>query len=90
MVSHETPVQKDAIVHHAKRDSLIMDTCKYCGGIGYKTTGESVVICENMAYYGNCAGVSRNKPIIKPKTQERNEKCACGSGKKYKSCCLNK
>jgi uncharacterized protein YecA (UPF0149 family) len=31
-----------------------------------------------------------NKPIIKEKKVGRNEPCPCGSGKKYKKCCLNK
>jgi uncharacterized protein YecA (UPF0149 family) len=35
----------------------------------------------------------RNKngnPIVMPKFQQRNEKCACGSGYKYKNCCKDK
>ena len=27
-------------------------------------------------------------PMIKEKTQTRNEKCSCGSGKKFKHCCI--
>lgn len=30
----------------------------------------------------------KKKPIIKPKKIGRNEKCPCGSGLKYKKCCL--
>jgi peptide deformylase len=30
------------------------------------------------------------QPIIAEKKPGRNEKCPCGSGKKYKKCCLNK
>ena len=29
-------------------------------------------------------------PIIRQKKIGRNDKCICGSGKKYKKCCLNK
>jgi len=29
-------------------------------------------------------------PIIKPKKTSRNEQCPCGSGKKYKECCMPK
>jgi SWIM/SEC-C metal-binding protein len=29
------------------------------------------------------------KPVTKAITIERNEPCPCGSGKKYKHCCLN-
>ena len=31
-----------------------------------------------------------NEPIVKEKKIGRNEPCPCGSGKKYKKCCLNK
>jgi predicted aspartyl protease len=34
-----------------------------------------------------CIDFVKNKPIILPQKQGRNEKCACGSGKKYKHCC---
>ena len=27
-------------------------------------------------------------PIVKQKVQARNEKCSCGSGKKFKHCCI--
>ena len=30
------------------------------------------------------------QPIIKQKEPGRNDPCPCGSGKKYKKCCLNK
>lgn len=29
-----------------------------------------------------------NKPITKIKLPNRNDKCPCGSGKKYKNCCM--
>ena len=31
-----------------------------------------------------------NEPVSKPKKIGRNDPCPCGSGKKYKKCCLNK
>ncbi|WP_202709963.1 SEC-C metal-binding domain-containing protein [Sporosalibacterium faouarense] len=33
---------------------------------------------------------NRSKIVVKPKKIGRNEPCPCGSGKKYKKCCLNK
>ena len=33
-------------------------------------------------------GVSKEKPCISPNKTGRNEQCKCGSGKKYKKCCL--
>ena len=32
----------------------------------------------------------KDEPIIVEKKQSRNEKCNCGSGKRYKDCCLKK
>lgn len=31
----------------------------------------------------------KQKPFIRIFKQERNEPCPCGSGKKFKKCCLN-
>ncbi len=33
---------------------------------------------------------SRSEPVVKSKKIGRNDPCPCGSGKKYKKCCLNK
>ena len=30
------------------------------------------------------------KPIVKGEEPGRNDPCPCGSGKKYKKCCINK
>jgi predicted aspartyl protease len=32
----------------------------------------------------------QHTPIVKPKILGRNDPCPCGSGKKYKHCCMNK
>lgn len=32
---------------------------------------------------------SRHKPVVKVKTPNRNDPCPCGSGKKYKKCCMD-
>ena len=31
-----------------------------------------------------------SKQRVSPKIQGRNERCNCGSGKKFKKCCINK
>jgi hypothetical protein len=36
------------------------------------------------------ADYNRSKTVVKQKKVGRNEPCPCGSGKKYKQCCLNK
>lgn len=33
---------------------------------------------------------SKSKPIVKGDKVGRNDKCPCGSGKKFKKCCINK
>ena len=33
---------------------------------------------------------NKSKTVVKTKKVGRNDACPCGSGKKYKQCCLNK
>lgn len=42
---------------------------------------------EDVGYVKPLSNVS-NTPYIKPKVPGRNDPCFCGSGKKYKKCCL--
>jgi hypothetical protein len=42
---------------------------------------------EEIDYVDNARGIVVSTPYMAPKTQERNERCSCGSGKKYKNCC---
>jgi len=68
-------------------------TCNYCDDPTYKTNGNSEAICESRAYHGRCGvGESAKKrmPAVKVITQGRNEKCNCGSGGKFKNCCIDK
>jgi uncharacterized protein YecA (UPF0149 family) len=45
-------------------------------------------ICSQLHSVGYCDKHYRSKPeLARKKTQPRNEKCNCGSGKKYKNCC---
>ena len=59
--------------------------CEYCNSPVYKYNCSAVGICYNRAYTGNCKG---NTPHFHVKQQGRNELCKCGSGKKFKKCCL--
>ena len=36
------------------------------------------------------AEIKRSSQIVSSKKPKRNEPCICGSGKKYKKCCINK
>ena len=58
-------------------------SCHRCGEPGFKTDGECKVWCEkclNLAMYG--------PPRVKEDLPRRNDVCSCGSGRKYKKCCL--
>ena len=46
---------------------------------------------DNKWYYVGNVAVDANQEVIKPVTVDkigRNDPCTCGSGKKYKKCCL--
>ena len=61
------------------------DTCKYCDKPVFKTNGKAEPICEKRAYTGKCTGHQPRQVIKLP---GRNDKCGCGSGKKFKNCCM--
>ena len=44
---------------------------------------------ENVSAYGNNEPVKK-EPVKVAKKVGKNEPCTCGSGKKYKNCCMNK
>lgn len=63
-----------------------MEVCVYCEIPNkpiYKYGGKSEPICEDCANF-------KGPPIKVEKVQGRNELCNCGSGKKFKKCCLLK
>jgi len=53
---------------------------------------EYVEIAKGMAALGYGCGPGRRRamPVRTEKKIGRNTACPCGSGKKYKKCCLNK
>jgi hypothetical protein len=69
--------------------------CHKCGRPGYKTDGHSRVWCERCLgmnleeYQEEMSARMKIQPLVRsyPK-QGRNDLCNCGSGKKYKKCCL--
>lgn len=63
------------------------ESCKYCDKPVYKTNGKSEPICYNRAHTGSCEPIKPRRVI---QTIRRNDRCPCGSGKKFKKCCMNK
>jgi uncharacterized protein YecA (UPF0149 family) len=58
-----------------------------CGKPGYKTTGTGKLVCIKCYRRLYAQGpMIRN---LEPR-QGRNDPCACGSGLKFKRCCLHK
>lgn len=45
--------------------------------------------CPSVACIDFVAEHKKPRPVIIPTNQERNARCACGSGKKFKNCCGN-
>lgn len=37
----------------------------------------------------NLSNIFQSKPVRRIKIPSRNDKCPCGSGKKYKNCCMD-
>lgn len=60
-----------------------VENCAYCKKLLpiLKTDGSGRPVCFK------CAGLT-HPPRRVEKVQGRNEKCVCGSGKKFKNCCL--
>jgi hypothetical protein len=56
-----------------------------------KNTGEYTVWGEKKKVEEKPVVIKQEKKIEEPKVkpQQRNDACACGSGKKYKNCCIN-
>jgi len=65
------------------------NTCFICGKEGFKSDGKSRMWCESCLNEATTItqteGWSKHKIEAK---QGRNEVCDCGSGRKYKKCCL--
>lgn len=63
------------------------EECRLCGSpkiYKYDGVGPLCFKCANGGRYRNII------PVTVEKKPGRNELCPCGSGKKYKKCCLNK
>lgn len=53
-------------------------------------TPEEIATLRAIRKKQNIANMRAHAHDEKPRKIGRNEKCPCGSGKKYKYCCLNK
>ena len=61
------------------------------GGCSYSTMPLCNVDCKYYTWYGVTEPDSKpNKLRRKLSNKDRNSPCFCGSGKKYKKCCLGK
>jgi len=56
-----------------------------CGREAFKTDSNGNWVCIKCAERLGIKGVT---PLPKSKIIGRNKKCHCGSGKKYKQCCM--
>lgn len=58
--------------------------------VWFDDAGNSLRGWVNPATGKPCATKAKQKPIVKKKVPGRNDKCPCGSGKKFKNCCIEK
>ena len=67
-----------------------LEMCSICSHMAviYKTNGEGKPICYNCAYPNDTD--EKLMPYVTEIHTGRNEPCPCGSGNKYKKCCMNK
>jgi uncharacterized protein YecA (UPF0149 family) len=45
--------------------------------------------CEEHQHHAGCQHAKQHSPVIQNIKIGRNDPCFCGSGKKYKKCCLD-
>ena len=50
---------------------------------------DNTVNLRNISTNENGSTASKREPVRAEKKIGRNEPCPCGSGKKYKNCCMN-
>lgn len=67
-------------------ENIAIDSTSYFIKAVVKINNEPV----NKNIYTNQVDDSNNSPEVKGKKIGRNEPCPCGSGKKYKNCCMGK
>ena len=70
--------------------SIKEDTVKHLFHAVPQTKIERTQVAKPMAENHGGDGTLRKEPVRKKVTVGRNDPCPCGSGKKYKHCCLDK
>lgn len=60
------------------------EVCDFCGKPAYKTDGQ----CRTWCY--RCFNPIKQPMVNIGPSIGRNDTCPCGSGMKYKKCCINK
>lgn len=71
-------------------ESIKEDTVKHLFHVVPQTRIERQQVAKPTAENAGGDGTVKKKPIRKVKKIGRNDPCPCGSGKKYKNCCLDK
>lgn len=62
--------------------------CKYCNAEPYGTNQAGEVVCVERLNTGKCHQKNKQQPRTVKTLPGRNDKCGCGSGKKFKHCCM--
>ncbi len=71
-------------------DAIKEETVRHLFHIVPQTKIERKEVAKPVAENLGSDGTVRKKPVVKKDKVGRNDPCPCGSGKKYKNCCLGK
>lgn len=78
----QTEEEQMPVAEIFKKPIVGREVCTYCGSPSiYKYGGKGEIMCKKCANRGH-------DPIKAEPKVGRNAACPCGSGKKYKKCCL--
>lgn len=80
-----TEIQLPTIESGAAAENKRPAKCSQCNKPWYKIIGDKPY-CRKHAKLKTAKG----KPLMLEKKRHRNEPCPCGSGKKFKTCCIHK
>ncbi len=71
-------------------DSIKEETVRFLFHIVPQAQVQRVQVAKPTSESAGGDGTVKKKPAVKKQKIGRNDPCPCGSGKKYKNCCLGK
>ena len=98
-ISLRAYAQKDPVIEYKEEamdmfnemtEGIKLDTVTYLFHVVPQNKVERVQIAKPVAENLGGDGTVKKQPVRKAAKVGRNDPCPCGSGKKYKNCCIDK